>query len=418
VILSDQQKFKGMRKDKMRIAIFAETFLPKWDGIANTLCYLLEHLARRGHTALMFAPEGAPDRYANTPIIGLPSISFPFYRDLKFVPPIVNVADELAAFRPDVVHLVNLASLGLVGIHHAHNLNVPVVASYHTDMPGYARFYGMGLLEDPLWAYFRWLHNQADLNLCPSYYTKRQLEAHDFERVDVWGRGVDTQRYSPRHRTQAWRERLTQGEPERTLLIYVGRLATEKRIEWLRPLLDLLPDTALALVGEGPLREELEELFEGTRTVFTGYLSGQDLAEAYAAGDLFVFPSASETFGNVVLEAMASGLPVIAAGAGGPVDHVHNEQNGYLSDPEDADDFRSLVQQALADRTRLAKMSAGAQAYAETQTWDMILDGLLRQYAQVIRDHAGEPHDHTQTPQSRRRERHNNGGLAHLFRFR
>jgi phosphatidylinositol alpha 1,6-mannosyltransferase len=399
----------------MRIAIFAETFLPKWDGIANTLCYLLEHLAQRGHSALMFAPEGAPEEYAGTRIIGLPSIAFPFYRDLKFVPPIVNVADELEAFRPDVVHLVNLASLGLVGMHNAHDLDVPVVASYHTDMPGYARFYGMGLLENPIWAYFRWLHNQADLNLCPSYYTKRELEAHDFERVAVWGRGVDTERYNPAHRTPAWRERLTKGEPERPLLIYVGRLATEKRIEWLRPIVDLLPDAALAVVGDGPLREELETRFEGTHTVFTGYLEGQDLAAAYASGDLFVFPSASETFGNVVLEAMASGLPVIAAGAGGPVDHVRDEQNGYLSDPEDAYDFSMLVERALADPTRLAKMSRGARAYAETQTWEMILDGLLKQYAQVIEAHRTEPEDHT--PLSRWREHYHQGSVAPFFRF-
>ncbi len=400
----------------MRIAIFAETFLPKWDGIANTLCYLLEHLARRGHSSLMFAPEGAPEQYANTRIIGLPSISFPFYRDLKVVPPIVNVADDLEAFQPDVVHLVNLASMGLVGMHHAHNMGVPVVASYHSDMPQYARLYGMGLLEDPIWAYFRWLHNQAELNLCPSYYTKRELEDHDFERVAVWGRGVDTERYSPRHRATAWRERLTQGKPGRTLLIYAGRLATEKRIEWLRPLLDLLPDVALALLGEGPLREELEELFEGTCTVFTGYLEGQDLSAAYASGDLFVFPSASETFGNVVLEAMASGLPVVAAGAGGPVDQVRNGYNGYLSDPEDPEDFAKLVERALADRTQLATMGKRARAYAETQTWEMILDGLLEQYYEVIQAHPRDPQNDTAL--SRSRERQNSGTLAQFFRSR
>lgn len=369
----------------MRVAIFTETFLPKWDGIANTLCYLLEHLEKRGHPCLMFAPEGAPPAYAATRIVGLPSITFPFYRDLKLVPPIVDVVDELAAFNPDVVHLVNLASLGLVGMRHAHELDVPVVASYHTDLPGYARHYKLGLLEDPIWAYFRRLHNQADLNLCPSYYTKAQLEAHGFERTEVWGRGVDTARYSPAHRTHAWRERLTDGHPERPLLLYVGRLATEKRIEWLRPILDLRPDVALAIVGSGPIREELEAEFEGTHTVFTGYLQGHDLACAYAAADLFTFPSASETLGNVVLEAMASGLPVIAAGAGGPVDHVQHGVNGFLSDPEDTTDFVALVWRALTDRDALARMAARARAYAETQTWERILDGLLAQYTQAIK---------------------------------
>lgn len=369
----------------MRIAIFTETFLPKWDGIANTLCYLLKHLAQRGHASLMFAPEGAPSEFADTRIIGLPSYAFPFYRDLKLVPPVFNVAAELAEFEPDIVHLVNLASLGLVGMRHARDLGVPVVASYHTDLPAYARLYGMRLLEDPIWAYFRLLHNQADLNLCPSHFTKLQLESHEFERVEVWGRGVDTELFHPRQTDPAWRHRLTGGHPERSLMLYVGRLATEKRIDWMRPILDLVPDVALAVVGDGPLREELEETFAGTQTVFTGYLKGGDLAHAYASADLFTFPSPSETFGNVVLEAMASGLPVVAAGAGGPVDHVFHGQNGFLSDPEDSRDFAALVWRCFSDADLLQKMGRAARTYAETQTWEHILDGLLDQYAALIR---------------------------------
>lgn len=370
----------------MRIAIFTETFLPKWDGIANTLCYLLDHLEQRGHTSLMFAPQGAPEHYAQTRIIGLPSIAFPFYRDLKLVPPLINVVDELTSFQPDVVHLVNLASLGLVGMRHARDLNIPIVASYHTDLPGYAKHYGMGLLEDPIWAYFRWLHNQADLNLCPSNFTKRQLESHDFERVAVWGRGVDTQRFHPDHRRASDRRRLM-GDGHGPLLLYVGRLAMEKRITWLRPMMDLLPGASLAIVGDGPQRGELEELFAGTTTVFTGYLEGEPLAQAYAAADLFVFPSASETFGNVVLEAMASGLPVVAAGHGGPVDHVKHGANGFLSDPEDPADFAALAWRCVTDETLRTQMAGAARAYAETQTWEMILDKLLDNYAGLVYQH-------------------------------
>ncbi|MGC9346908.1 MAG: glycosyltransferase family 4 protein [Anaerolineae bacterium] len=368
----------------MRIAIFTETFLPKWDGIANTLCYLLEHLEKRGHASLMFAPEGAPTSYAGTRIIGLPSITFPFYKDLKLVPPIVDVAEELEAFRPDVVHLVNLASLGVVGMHQARDMGVPVVASYHTDLPGYARHYGMRLLEDPIWSYFRWLHNQADLNLCPSKFTKAELEAHGFERVAVWGRGVDTRRFHPERRCGQLRRRLTNGHPRRPLLLYVGRLAMEKRIHWIRPLLDVLPEAHLAVVGDGPIREELEDQFAGTRTIFTGFLEGEALARVYATADLFVFPSNTETFGNVVLEAMASGLPVVAAGTGGPVDHVQHGYNGYLSDPSDPADFVALAWRCITDEESLERMKGAARSYAETQSWDMILDALLEQYARLI----------------------------------
>ncbi len=402
----------------MRLAIFTETFLPKWDGIANTLCYLLEHLAERGHACLMFAPEGAPERYAETEIIGLPSMAFPFYRDLKLVPPLVDVEQELADFEPDLVHLVNLASLGLVGMRHANDLGIPVVASYHTDLPGYARHYGMRLLEDPIWAYFRWLHNQADLNLCPSHFTKRELEAHEFERVDVWGRGVDTDRFNPKWRDAAWRERLTDGHPESPLMLYVGRLATEKRIDWLRPLLDIVPNARLAIVGDGPIREDLEERFEGTSTVFTGFLDGMDLSRAYAAGDLFVFPSASETFGNVVLEAMASGLPVIAAGAGGPVDHVKHRVNGFLSDPDDPADFAALAWRGISDPDLLQTMRESARAYAETQTWDLILDDLLDKYQALIESGPQAPPAEPIKLSDKLRARYEESRLSEIFRNR
>jgi phosphatidylinositol alpha 1,6-mannosyltransferase len=402
----------------MRLAIFTETFLPKWDGIANTLCYLLKYLAERGHECLMFAPKGAPARYARTPIIGLPSMTFPFYRDLKLVPPLVDVEQELASFEPDIVHLVNLASLGLVGMRHAHDLGVPVVASYHTDLPGYARHYGMRLLEDPIWAYFRWLHNQADLNLCPSHFTKSELEAHDFERVDVWGRGVDTERFNPRWRDRDWRNRLTDNHPDSLLMLYVGRLAAEKRIDWLRPLLDIVPDARLAIVGEGPIREELEERFAGTHTVFTGFLKGMDLSRAYAAADLFVFPSASETLGNVVLEAMASGLPVIAAGAGGPVDHVRDGVNGFLSDPDDPADFAALAWRCITDPDLRHTLGDAARVYAETQTWELIFDGLIERYRALIQSGPQAPAAEPIKLGDKLRTRYAESRLSDLFRNR
>lgn len=368
----------------MRIAIFAETFIPKWDGVVNTLCHLLRHLAHRGHASLMFAPQGAPPLYADTRIVGLHSFPFPFYPELRLVPPLVDVERELAAFEPDLVHLVNPASLGWAGLRHARSLDLPVAASYHTDIPGYAERYGLSLLRDPLWAYFRWIHNQADMNFAPSPFTHRQLELQGFERVRIWARGVDTERFHPRHRSAAWRRRLTGGDPEAPLLLYVGRLATEKRVDWLRPVLDALPETHLAIVGDGPVRLELEERFSGTPTIFTGYLEGDDLAQAYASADVFVFPSANETFGNVVLEAMASGLPVIASRAGGPVDHVADGENGFLLDPEGLDQWIRQIEHLISDLNRARRLGAGARAYAMTQSWEAIFDQLLSDYAELL----------------------------------
>jgi len=369
----------------VRIAIFAETFLPKWDGVTNTLCYLLDHLAARGHESLMFAPQGAPLSYAQTPIIGLPSFRFPLYPALRLAKPTANVERELATFRPDVVHLANPASLGLVGLRAAQRLGTPAAASYQTDIPGYADKYGLPFLRGPIWAYFRWLHNQADLNLCPSRYTQSELAAHGFQRVRLWGRGVDANRVNPARRDPVWRARLSGGHPDAPLLLYVGRLAAEKRVDWLRPALDAIPQARLALVGDGPMRRELERLFP-ERTVFAGYLRGDDLARAYAAADLFVFPSANETFGNVILEAMASGLPVIAPSAGGPVDHVHNGKNGYLFRADCREELAPLAAWLIAHPAYLRELALGARRYAESQRWEVILDGLLEEYAAVIRN--------------------------------
>jgi glycosyltransferase involved in cell wall biosynthesis len=302
----------------MRIALFTETFLPKIDGIVRTLCRLLEHLSHRGHTALLFAPEGGPACYAGTSIVGLPGYTFPLYPELKLVPPTTDVKRHLEVFQPEVVHIVNPVSLGLAGLRQARRLGVPVIASYHTDLPGFTQLWGLGALRGPSWTFLRWIHNQADLNLCLSYATRSDLEAHGFQRVKVWSRGVDTGQFHPGHRSAEWRGRLSGGHPDAPLLLFVSRLSPEKRVEWLHPVLNALPGARLAIVGDGPLRPALERTFADTPTVFTGYLHGRDLASAYAAADIFVFPAANETFGNVVLEAMASGLPVVAARAGGP----------------------------------------------------------------------------------------------------
>jgi glycosyltransferase involved in cell wall biosynthesis len=293
------------------------------------------------------------------------------------------MGEELAAFRPDVVHLVNPFSMGYVGLKRAREVGAPVLASYHTDIPGYLQKYGFGLFTELGWSVFRWLHNQADLNVCPTLACREELEEHGFERVEIWGRGVDSELYHPGRRSRAWRERLTEGHPEAPLLVYVGRLAHEKRVDVVRPVLDELPHARLAIVGDGPLRDELDELFAGTNTVFTGYLRGDDLAAAYAAGDVFVFPGENETFGNVVLEAMASGLPVLAAGIGGPRDHVHSAQNGFLFEPGNSAQLVTLVRWLLMDEAFRLRLASNARAYAEGQTWESILDGLVGKYERL-----------------------------------
>jgi len=368
----------------MRIALFTEAFLPKTDGVVHTLCHLLDYLARHGHSSILFAPSGGPLRYAQTPVIGLTAVPFPLYPELKLVPPTVDVSRHLCAFGPDLIHVFSPVSLGVAGLRHARQLGIPVAASYQTDLPGFAARWGLGFFSEPLWSYLRWVHDQADLNFCPSRFTLQELRQRGFRNLRVWARGVDTNHFHPRHASAEWRARLTEGHPEAPLIVTVSRLAPEKRLTMLRPVIEALPGARLAIIGDGPTRWLLESQFAGTPTFFTGYLKGADLAAAYASADIFVLTGANETFGNVVLEAMASGLPVVAPDTGGQVDHVQHEVNGLIYAAEDNHALVAAVARLVADPPLARRLGAAGRVYAEGQRWDPILDDLIRGWQEII----------------------------------
>ncbi|MCB1307922.1 MAG: glycosyltransferase family 1 protein [Leptospiraceae bacterium] len=364
----------------MRIAYFTETFLPNIDGVALTLARLLTHLNNNGHRALLFAPAGSPARYANQRVISLPGIAFPLYPEIKLVSPMTDVSGELRRFQPDLVHLVNPVSLGLAGLQAARSLQIPLAASFHTDIAGFARRWGLGIFQDVIWSYLRWVHNQMELNFCPSNPTAELLQNNGIQNLRLWSRGVDAHMFHPLHRHAETRKFLCAGDIETTLLLYVGRLSPEKRIHHLRPLLDRFSNIRLAVVGDGPARSELERQFAGTRTIFCGALRGSELSRAYASADAFVFPSANETFGNVVLEAMASGLPVIAADQGGPRDLVVPGESGFLFDSDDPDDLIDCAQQLLESPDRMRRMGTRGRQLATSRSWHSVFQQLLIDY--------------------------------------
>jgi glycosyltransferase involved in cell wall biosynthesis len=369
----------------MRIAVFTETFLPKIDGIVIVLCHFLDCLAKEGHEVMVFAPEGGPDCYANAKVVGLPGVKFFLYPELTLAPPLFGIRKPLNDFQPDLIYLVNPASLGLGGLIEAHLLDVPLVASYHTDMPGFAARMGMAYTQRSLWAFFRQVYNQADLVFVPSNYTKNEIESHDFERVKVWSHGVDSALYHPDKRSAKWRMQLMDGEMDKQLILYVGRLAAEKRIEWLLPVLKRNPNTRLAVVGGGPAQDSLRRSFKGSATIFTGYLKGEELAQAYASADVFAFPGANETFGNVVIEAMSSGLPVVAPNSGGLLDFVEGGVNGLLFDPENPEALTRAVEHLLAEPETAQQMGKAGRLKAETMSWDSVNDVAIQDFIDLIR---------------------------------
>jgi len=370
----------------MKIALFSEVFIPKIDGVVNTTCRLLTYLQERGHSSILFAPAGGPQQYASTPVIGLYGFPLPMYPDLQIVPPIVNVSEQLDAFKPELIHLINPFSLCLAGLWYGLQKNIPITASYQTDLAGYANYWGVGYLSPIIWAYLRSIHNQADLNFAPSRFTQQELIANQFQRVKVWGRGVDGTLFSPSKFDDNMRYRLSQGEPDKKLLLYVGRLSTEKRIAWLRKIFECFKDIRLAIIGDGPQRNELEHLFAHTPTYFGGFMSGEELAKAYASSDIFVFPGANETFGNVVLEAMASGLAVVAPNSGGITDFVTHLQTGMLFEAHSIEAMLNQLRILLNNPELTTFLRRAAWSFAQTLTWDSIFDKLLQDYEQVIQE--------------------------------
>jgi glycosyltransferase involved in cell wall biosynthesis len=374
----------------LKIAFFTETFLPKVDGIVTRLTRTVEQLGTAGDQVMVFCPEGAPSHFAGAEIVGVPALPLPLYPELKLALPRPAVSDALDQFQPDLVHVVNPAVLGLGGIWLAKTRELPLVASYHTHLPKYLEHYGMGMLEPLLWELLKAAHNQAQLNLCTSTAMVEELRERGIQHTALWQRGVDTELFRPDRARPELRQRLLGGQSDsNALLLYVGRLSAEKQIERIRPVLDAMPQARLALVGDGPHRQQLEKVFAGSATTFVGYLGGEELAGAYASADAFLFPSSTETLGLVLLEAMAAGCPVVAARRGGIPDIVTDGLNGCLYEPDGMDDgassFTAASQRLLGNLEQRNQLRLEARKEAERWGWAGATAQLRRYYQQVVR---------------------------------
>lgn len=371
----------------MKIAFFTETFLPKTDGIVTTLCQTIRQLRELGHEALIFAPAAGIEEYEGFRVVGLKSTAFPLYPELRLALPRASIRGILEKFKPDILHVADPALLGIAGLYYGGGeyggaLHLPVVVSYHTDLPQYLHYYGLGFIERYVWKILRVRHRRASINLCTSALMVNQLRTHGIERVALWPGGVDADLFSPACRSMQMRDRLTQGHPESPLLLYVGRLSAEKNLGTLRSWLDAFPNARLALVGDGPQRKNLEQQFKGMPAFFAGFLHREELAAAYASSDVFVIPSRTETLGLVVLEAMCSGLPVVAARAGGIPEMIQDGVDGFLvsTDNEAVDRIREL----LDSRQERVAMGSCARERGTQRSWQNATDQLVRYYEEVL----------------------------------
>lgn len=370
----------------MRVALIAESFLPQTNGVVHSVLRVLEHLQARGDEAVVIAPAdpaGVPLMVSGAPVITLPSLPLPIYRQLRIAGgPVGPVAASLRQFRPDVVHLASPFMLGWRGVLAAHAIDVPTIGVYQTDVPGMAARTGFRQAEWLLWRRIRDIHTRATITLAPSSASITALTAQGIDRVRLWRRGVDSSRFRPDRRDHDLRQQLAPGGER--LIGFVGRLSTEKQIDDLAVLLDL-PDCRLVIIGDGPDRRRLESVLPGA--VFTGMLHGDDLARTVASLDVVVAPGEAETFCQVVQEAMACGVPVVAPAAGGPLDLIDHSRTGWLYPPGELTTLRDRVRDLIGDDAKRAAFGRAARASVLRRGWRPICSELVGYYTEAIELH-------------------------------
>lgn len=296
--------------------------------------------------------------------------------------------------RPDVLYIATEGPLGLSALRAARRLGIAVVSGFHTNFPQYSQQYGMGFVTRILTHYLRWFHNRSQLTLVPSVSQKLELERRDFERVELLSRGVDSQLFHPSKRSQALREQWGLQDDEIAVL-HVGRLAPEKNLGLLKSSFEALSESypqrrlKLVVVGDGPQRAALQAQLP--EAIFCGVQRGELLASHYASGDVFLFPSLTETFGNVVLEALASGLAVVAYDEAAAGQHIRHGHNGALAMPGDEEAFIDAARWLLEDSETLRRVRLNARQHASRQGWQSIIDQFERQLYGVCPDQADLP---------------------------
>jgi phosphatidylinositol alpha 1,6-mannosyltransferase len=371
----------------VKVALLAESFLPHMNGVTHSLLQVLRHLERRGHEALVVAPRSGPidqTLYGARSVL-LPSMPLPSYPEVRVTLASTNrLATILRDHDADVVHLASPFVLGWRGVLAAETVDIPSVAVYQTDIPSYAERYGVPGAAPALTRHLGRLHRRAGLTLAPSTSALDRLESLGVERVALWRRGVDTERFAPDRRSDAWRSAVA---PNGEIVVgYVGRLAPEKQVEDLGALMDL-PGVRVVIVGDGPDRAALERRLPAAH--FAGFRGGDDLARAMASFDVFVHPGESETFCQAVQEAMASGVPVVATGAGGPLDLVRSSIDGWLYRPGDLAELRSRVLDLTGDDAKRLAFSVRAREAVAGRGWDVLGDELIDHYERVVDAHPG-----------------------------
>jgi len=377
----------------LRIAMVTETYPPEVNGVAMTTGRMLDGLIRRGHRIMLVRPRQSPAEHPRSSVALsetlVRSIPLPRYAGLRVgLPATSSLAHLWTHERPHVIHVVTEGPLGRSALAAARRLHIPASSAFHTNFHSYSKHYGLGLLKPAVSAYLKRFHNQAACTFVPTHQLRAQLAREGYRGLKVVARGVDTQLFTPAKRSVALRS--SWGATDQDLVVlYVGRLAAEKNMALVFSTFEqiqrALPRARLVLVGDGPQRGDLEKRYP--QHVFAGMRLGEDLAAHYASGDLFLFPSLTETFGNVTLEAMASGLAVVAYDYAAGREHITHRLDGMLAAFDDAQAFCRLALDVARDAALRSGLRREARRTASRADWEQVVDHL----ASALTDLAAQP---------------------------
>lgn len=399
----------------MKIAIFTETFLPQVNGVVRTLEKIIVHLESNGHQVLLFTPGEGEETYSGTRLVRLEAVPFYLYPELNVVKPYKKwyskllenpalqapiavwqcwfpngheaVERELEVFKPDLVHLVTPATLGAIGGYYVEKYSLPCLATFHTDLAAYAPRYKLPYLKNIINRLTKFLYRKSTRVLAPCNDSKVMLEGVGLNNIGIWGRGVDSVLFDPIKRNRSTLANFNL-DCSKLTICYVGRLADEKSIPDLIQVAAHLSESyefQLLFIGDGPARPKLEKMTKEAELdfAFTGILKGEELATLFASGDIFAFPSKTETFGQVVQEAMASGLPVVGYKSPGVSDLIQHGKTGFLCEPSLAD-FEENLEKLVADQYLREIFGRAGRLRVINRTWEAVLDALIEEYENLL----------------------------------
>lgn len=370
----------------MRVVLFTDTYLPQINGVTNTVCNLIRYFEACGIEYKLLIPKYDMEPQ-DQKIECFQSFKFIFYPENRIaLPNKSRINSILSKFQPDIIHVMTEFNLGLAGLNYGRSHNIPTITSYTTNFSQYTDYYKINFLKKPIWNYLRWFHMQSDLTLCPSDTAMRLLHSQGIYNTEIFSRGIDFKNFHPANRNNQLREEL--GISDKIAFLYVGRVSCEKDLDILGRSYQAIRQTykervAMVITGDGPYLEKCRQMFPED-TIFTGFKKGKELAEIYASCDIFAFPSSTETFGNVVLEAMASGLPVIGADAGGVGEIIRHGVTGLKFEERNADQLTEYMAKLIENPDLRGQLRTNGREYSMNRSWDKIFNGLVDNYYKIM----------------------------------